>query len=81
MSSITTVLLACMRSQSQLRNDKYIMMQFTNWIKSTPSQQQLFFLGGGSKCMTKWQFLPMFLERVKKDPFLIPQMRVKDTFT
>ena len=28
-----------MRSQSQLRNDKYIMMQYTNWINSTPSQQ------------------------------------------
>ena len=26
-----------MRSQSQLRNDKYIMMQYTNWINSTPS--------------------------------------------
>ena len=26
-------------SQSQLRNDKYIMMQYTNWINSTPSQQ------------------------------------------
>ena len=28
-----------MRSQSQMRNDKYIMMQYTNWINSTPSQQ------------------------------------------
>ena len=28
-----------MRSQSQLRNDKYIMMQYTNWINSTSSQQ------------------------------------------
>ena len=28
-----------MRSQSLLRNDKYIMMQYTNWINSTPSQQ------------------------------------------
>ena len=28
-----------MRSQSQLRNDKYIMMQYTNWINSAPSQQ------------------------------------------
>ena len=28
-----------MRSQPQLRNDKYIMMQYTNWINSTPSQQ------------------------------------------
>ena len=26
---------------SQLRNDKIIMMQYTNWINSTPSQQQL----------------------------------------
>ena len=23
----------------QLRNDKYIMMQYTNWINSTPSQR------------------------------------------
>ena len=30
-----------MRSQPQLRNDKYIMMQYTNWINSTLSQQQL----------------------------------------
>ena len=28
-----------MRSQSQLRNDKNIMMQYTNWINSIPSQQ------------------------------------------
>ena len=28
-----------MRSQPQLRNDKYILMQRTNWINSTPSQQ------------------------------------------
>ena len=28
-----------MRSQSQLRNDKYIMMQYTVWTNSTPSQQ------------------------------------------
>ena len=27
------------RSQPQLRNDKYIMMQYTNWINSTPSKQ------------------------------------------
>ena len=30
---------ADLRSQSQLRNDKYIMMQYTNLINSTPSQQ------------------------------------------
>ena len=29
-----------MRSQSQLRNDKYIMMQYTNWINSTPLEQE-----------------------------------------
>ena len=28
-----------MRGQTQLRNVKYIIMQYTNWIKSTPSQQ------------------------------------------
>ena len=28
-----------MRSQPQLRNDKYIMTQYTNWINSNPSQQ------------------------------------------
>ena len=28
-----------MKSLSQLRNDKYIMMQYTNWVNSTPSQQ------------------------------------------
>ena len=28
-----------MKSQPQLRNDKYIMMQYINWINSTPSQQ------------------------------------------
>ena len=28
-----------MRSQPQLGNDKHIMMQYTNWINSTPSQQ------------------------------------------
>ena len=28
--------IARMRSQSQLRNDKYIMMEYTNWINSTP---------------------------------------------
>ena len=28
-----------MRSQPQLINDKIIMMQYTNWINSTPSQQ------------------------------------------
>ena len=27
-----------LQSQSQLRNDKYIMMQYTNWINSTHSQ-------------------------------------------
>ena len=37
-----------MRSQSQLRNDKYIMMQYTNWINSTPSQQQLL------SCIAQW---------------------------
>ena len=37
-----------MRSQSQLRNDKYIMMQYTNWINSTPSQQWLF------SCIAQW---------------------------
>ena len=31
-----------MRSQRQLRNDKHIMMQYTNRITSTLSQQQLF---------------------------------------
>ena len=30
-----------MRSQPQLSNDKYIMMQYTDSINSTPSQQQL----------------------------------------
>ena len=28
-----------MRRQPQLSNDKCIMMQYTNWINSTPSQQ------------------------------------------
>ena len=28
-----------MRSQPQLRNDKYIMIQYANWINKTPSQQ------------------------------------------
>ena len=28
-----------MGSQPQLSNDKYIMMQYTSWINSTPSQQ------------------------------------------
>ena len=28
-----------MRSQPQLSNDKYTMMQYTSWINSTPSQQ------------------------------------------
>ena len=37
-----------MRSQSQLRNDNYIMMQYTNWINSTPSQQQLL------SCIAQW---------------------------
>ena len=37
-----------MRSQSQLRNDKYIMMQYTNWINSTPSHQLL------SSCFAQW---------------------------
>ena len=30
-----------MRSEPQLSNDKCIMMQYTNWINSTLSQQQL----------------------------------------
>ena len=37
-----------MRSQSQLTNDKYIMMQYTNWINSTHSQQQLL------SCIAQW---------------------------
>ena len=37
-----------MRSQSQLRNDKYIMMQYTNWINSTPFQQWLL------SCKAQW---------------------------
>ena len=37
-----------MRSQSQLRNDKYIMMQYTNWINSTPSLQKLL------SCIAQW---------------------------
>ena len=28
-----------MRSQLQLNNDQYVMMQYTNWINSTLSQQ------------------------------------------
>ena len=37
-----------MRSQSQLRNDKIIMLQYTNWINSTPSQQKLL------SCIAQW---------------------------
>ena len=37
-----------MRSQSQLRNDKCIMMQYTNWINSTPSHQLLL------SCIAQW---------------------------
>ena len=33
---------------TKLRNDKYIMMQYTNWINSTPSQQQLL------SCIAQW---------------------------
>ena len=36
---------------------------------------------GASKCVTKWQFLLIFLKRVEKDPFLRAQMRAKDTFS
>ena len=35
----------------------------------------------GQKCVTKWQFLLIFLKRVEKDPFLRPQIRAKDTFS
>ena len=37
-----------MRSQSQSRNDKHTMMQYNNWINSTPSQQQLL------SCLAQW---------------------------
>ena len=37
-----------MRSQSQLGNDKYIMMQYTNWINSISSQQWLL------SCIDQW---------------------------
>ena len=33
-----------------------------------------------TKCMTKWQFLLIFFERVEKDPFLRPQVRAEDIF-
>ena len=36
---------------------------------------------GGSKCVTKWHFLLIFLKRVENDPFLRPQIRAKDTFS
>ena len=29
-------------SVNELRNDKYMMMKYTSWINSTPSQQQSF---------------------------------------
>ena len=35
--SIYYMYTSLMRSQSQLRNDKYIMMQYTNWINSFPA--------------------------------------------
>ena len=31
-------ILSRIRSKSQMRNDKYIIMQYTNWINSAPSQ-------------------------------------------
>ena len=37
-----------MRSQLQLRNDKYIVMQYSNWINSTLSQKQLM------SCLAQW---------------------------
>ena len=37
-----------LRCQSQLRNDKITMMQYTNWINSTLSQQQLL------SCIAQW---------------------------
>ena len=48
MSSRTTVLFGWEAMHPQLRNDKYIMMQNTNWINSTPSQQQLL------SCLAQW---------------------------
>ena len=35
---------------------------------------------GRSKCMTKWQFLLIFLKRVDKDPFLRLQVRDQEDF-
>ena len=37
-----------MKSQPQLRNGKYIIMQYTNWISSTPSQHWLL------SCLPQW---------------------------
>ena len=37
--------------------------------------------GGGSKRVTEWQLLLIFLKRVEKDPFLRPQIRANDTFS
>ena len=37
-----------MRSQPQFRNDKYIMMQYTNWINSGPSHAAIAFEGFSS---------------------------------
>ena len=42
-----------MKSQPQFRNDKYIIMQCTNWINSTPSQQQLLSL------LAQWEERPV----------------------
>ena len=60
-----------------------LMFMYCLFVEEKLVTIEIFLLNffGGSKCMTKLQFLLKILKRVDKYPFLRPQMIAKDTFS
>ena len=58
----------------------FISDQLAFWV-TFPFKIFLLDFSEGQKCVTKWQFLLIFLKRVDKNPFLRPHIRAKDAFS